>query len=49
MGPTSSGTRVLVSMCLALFATSFVDFRTCHASQAWSSELVLHHTGMPPA
>lgn len=46
---TSSGTRVLASMCLALFATSFVHFGTGHASQAWSSELVLHHAGIPLA
>jgi hypothetical protein len=43
------GTRMLASMCLALFATSFVHFGTGHASQAWSSELVLHHAGIPLA
>src|SRR5207247_3934142 len=48
-GQTSSGARVLASMCLALFATSFVHFGTGHASQAWSSELVLHHAGLPLA
>jgi len=36
-------------MCLALFATSFVHFGSGHASQAWSSELVVHHAGIPLA
>ena len=36
-------------MCLALFAMSFVHFGTGHASQAWSSELVVHHAGIPLA
>jgi two-component system LytT family sensor kinase len=43
------GTRVLAAMCLALFASSFVHFGTGHAGQAWSSELVLHHAGIPLA
>jgi two-component system, LytTR family, sensor kinase len=43
------GFRVLASMCLALFATSFIHFGTGHASQAWSSELVAHHAGIPLA
>ncbi len=45
----AGGTRVLASMCLALFATSFVHFGSGHASQVWSSELVLHHAGIPLA
>jgi hypothetical protein len=36
-------------MCLALFATSFIHFGTGHASQAWSSELIVHHAGIPLA
>ncbi len=43
------GIRILASMCLALFATSFVHFGNGHASQAWSSELVVHHAGIPLA
>ena len=41
--------RVLASMCLALFAMSFIHFGNGHASQAWSSELVVHHAGIPLA
>jgi hypothetical protein len=36
-------------MSLALFAMSFVHFGTGHASQAWSSELLIHHAGIPLA
>jgi two-component system LytT family sensor kinase len=43
------GIRIIASMCLALFATSFVHFGQGHASQAWSSELVVHHAGIPLA
>jgi hypothetical protein len=45
----SGGGRILASMCLALFAMSFVHFGAGHASQAWSSELVVHHAGIPLA
>jgi hypothetical protein len=45
----SGRTRIFASMCLALFATSFVHFGAGHASQAWSSELVVHHAGIPLA
>src|SRR5690349_6938023 len=38
-----NGTRMVASMCLALFATSFVHFGPGHASEAWSSELIVHH------
>ena len=41
--------RILASMCLALFAMSFIHFGTGHAGQAWSSELVVHHAGIPLA
>jgi hypothetical protein len=36
-------------MCLALFATSFVHFGSGHAGLAWSSELIVHHAGIPLA
>jgi hypothetical protein len=36
-------------MCLALFAMSFVHFGHGHASHAWSSELIVHHAGIPLA
>ena len=45
----TGGIRTMASMSLALFATSFVHFGTGHASQAWSSELVVHHAGIPLA
>jgi hypothetical protein len=45
----SGGTRIIASMCLALFATSFAHFGAGHASQAWSSELIVHHAGIPLA
>jgi len=43
------GIRIAASMCLALFATSFVHFGQGHAAQVWSSELILHHAGIPLA
>src|SRR5271157_2651508 len=48
-GTPSGGGRILASMCLALFAMSFVHFGGGHATQAWSSELVVHHAGIPLA
>jgi hypothetical protein len=45
----SGGVRIAAAMCLALFAMSFVHFGAGHASQAWSSELVVHHAGIPLA
>jgi two-component system, LytTR family, sensor kinase len=44
-----NGARMVGSMCLALFAMSFLHFGTGHASQAWSSELIVHHAGIPLA
>jgi len=41
--------RIAASMCLALFAMSFLHFGPGHAHQAWSSELVVHHAGIPLA
>src|SRR5579863_2657093 len=43
------GARIAGSMCLALFAMSFVHFGSGHAGQAWSAELVVHHAGIPLA
>jgi len=43
------GIRILAAMSLALFAMSFVHFGAGHASQAWASELVVHHAGIPLA
>ena len=45
----TGGLRILAAMCLALFATSFIHFGTGHAGQAWSSELIVHHAGIPLA
>ncbi len=47
--PQPGGIRIAASMCLALFAMSFVHFGTGHAGLAWSSELVVHHAGIPLA
>jgi hypothetical protein len=44
-----SGSRMAASMSLALFAMSFVHFGEGHAIQAWSSELLIHHAGIPLA
>jgi len=44
-----SGARIAGSMCLALFAMSFLHFGAGHASQAWESELIVHHAGIPLA
>ncbi|HTX37319.1 MAG TPA: histidine kinase [Bryobacteraceae bacterium] len=41
--------RIAASMCLALFAMSFLHFGHGHLHQAWSSELVVHHAGIPLA
>ena len=44
-----NGARIAGAMCLALFAMSFPHFGAGHASQAWSSELIVHHAGIPLA
>jgi len=43
------GGRMAASMSLALFAMSFVHFGQGHAAQVWSSELFIHHAGIPLA
>ena len=45
----SGGVRMAASMCLALFAMSFLHFGAGHVDQAWSGELVIHHAGIPLA
>ena len=46
---SAAGGRILASMCLALFAMSFLHFGTGHGGEAWSSELFIHHAGIPLA
>jgi hypothetical protein len=41
--------RLVTSMCLFLFAISFVHFGSGHVREAWSSEIALHHAGIPLA
>ena len=43
------GSQVWGTMCLFLFATSFVHFGTGHARHAWSAEIAVHHAGIPLA
>jgi hypothetical protein len=45
----SGAARVAAAMCMALFAMSFVHFGAGHGHEAWSSELFLHHAGIPVA
>lgn len=50
-GAQSKGetSRILGAMCLFLFAISFVHFGSASADHAWSSELIVHHAGIPLA
>ena len=48
-GRYSGGRRIPVSMALLLLAVSFVHFSPGHARSAWSSEIALHHAGIPLA
>ena len=41
--------RVIGTMCLALFAISFVHFGAAESHTIWSSELFIHHAGLPLA
>lgn len=41
--------RVLVPMALVLFAISFVHFGDRHALHPWTTELAIHHAGIPLA
>jgi two-component system sensor histidine kinase AlgZ len=45
----AEGGRITASMCLALFAMSFIHFGGDHPVQAWSGELIIHHAGIPLA
>jgi len=49
VGRTRAGSRIFGTMCLFLFAMSFVHFGSSHAHQAWSGELAFHHAGIPLA
>jgi signal transduction histidine kinase len=41
--------RILGAMCLFLFAISFAHFRSESPDSGWSSELIIHHAGIPLA
>jgi two-component system LytT family sensor kinase len=41
--------RITASMCLFLFAISFVHFNPGHVRYAWSGEIAFHHAGIPLA
>src|SRR6202171_449806 len=41
--------RMFAAMCSALLAISFVHFSSGHSLHAWSSELAVHHAGIPLA
>jgi two-component system, LytTR family, sensor kinase len=41
--------RILGAMCLFLFAISFAHFRSESPDRGWSSELIIHHAGIPLA
>jgi len=45
----AKASRIFGAMCAALFAMSFVHFGAGHPQHAWSSELALHHAGIPLA
>jgi hypothetical protein len=46
---TGDTSRILGAMCLFLFAISFVHFGSMSPHRGWSSELVVHHAGIPLA
>lgn len=50
-GPRARGetSRILGAMCLFLFAISFAHFRSESPNGGWSSELIIHHAGIPLA
>ncbi|HEV3199694.1 MAG TPA: histidine kinase [Bryobacteraceae bacterium] len=41
--------QLLASMCLLLFAVTFSHFGAGHPPRPWSTELVVHHAGIPVA
>jgi two-component system, LytTR family, sensor kinase len=50
-GPRAHGetSRIFGAMCLFLFAISFAHFRSESPNGGWSSELIIHHAGIPLA
>ncbi len=48
-GSGSNAKRIAGSMCLFLFAITFVHFGSASANHDWSSELIIHHAGIPIA
>jgi len=48
-GRRGNSSRIAGSMCLFLFAISFVHFGSSAAHHAWSTELAIHHAGIPLA
>ncbi len=48
-GARGNASRIAGSMCLFLFAISFVHFGSTAANGKWSSELAIHHAGIPLA
>ncbi len=48
-GARGNASRIAGSMCLFLFAISFVHFGSTAANGRWSSELAIHHAGIPLA
>ena len=48
-GARGNASRIAGSMCLFLFAISFVHFGSAAANGRWSSELAIHHAGIPLA
>jgi two-component system LytT family sensor kinase len=49
--PQSRGnnSRIIGAMCLFLFAISFIHFGSSTPDRGWSSELLIHHAGIPLA
>jgi two-component system LytT family sensor kinase len=47
--PRGETSRILGAMCLFLFAVSFAHFRSESPDRAWSTELIIHHAGIPLA
>lgn len=47
--PRAAASRFSAAMALFLFAISFVHFNEGEAPRAWSTELLLHHAGIPLA
>jgi len=41
--------QLLTSMCLLLFVVTFSHFRAGHPPRPWSTELLVHHAGIPVA